>query len=216
VFFGAEGRLDHGLTNAAARPFVTGAAAWHINADEPRGKDYTFFNQPALYEPGPYRSSDHDPVLIGLAVDPADAIENKSGELQDIVDANPRTRLADKIEDAQDKLDEALEKLGDGDEQGALGSIDGAVGDLGAAGDGRLFSRADGTRHMDDLSGIARYLAAAALAEATACDPDDRDLAVARRALADGDARRTAGRFKDAVNKYKDALAKADGVRADC
>jgi predicted extracellular nuclease/alpha-tubulin suppressor-like RCC1 family protein len=66
TFFGAEGRLDYALANAAALDVVTGTAAWHINSDEPRGKDYTFFNQPELYEPGPYRSSDHDPVAVGL------------------------------------------------------------------------------------------------------------------------------------------------------
>ena len=43
---------------------------FHINADEPDAFDYdTTFKKPAqdaLYEPLPYRVSDHDPVIIGL------------------------------------------------------------------------------------------------------------------------------------------------------
>jgi hypothetical protein len=37
-------------------------------------------------------------------------------------------------------------------------------------------------------------------------------IAEANRALADGDAQRDAGHFKNTVNKYKDALAKAEGA----
>ncbi|MFW6097823.1 MAG: nuclease, partial [Chloroflexota bacterium] len=72
VFDGQLGYLDHGLANSALLPQVTGATAWHINADEPDIIDYdTSFKQPAqaaLYEPNAYRSSDHDPVIIGLNV----------------------------------------------------------------------------------------------------------------------------------------------------
>jgi hypothetical protein len=49
---------------------VTGATVWHINADEPDILDYdTSFKPPeqaALYAPDAYRSSDHDPVIVGL------------------------------------------------------------------------------------------------------------------------------------------------------
>ena len=49
---------------------VTGAADWHINSDEPDVLDYdTSFKPPAqdaLYEPNAYRSSDHDPVVVGI------------------------------------------------------------------------------------------------------------------------------------------------------
>jgi len=45
---------------------------WHINADEPNALDYNEeFNQPALYSPGPFRSSNHDPVLVGLDLEVA-------------------------------------------------------------------------------------------------------------------------------------------------
>ena len=49
---------------------MTGAADWHINSDEPDVVDYdTSFKpagQEALYEANAYRSSDHDPVVVGL------------------------------------------------------------------------------------------------------------------------------------------------------
>ncbi|NDJ78882.1 MAG: ExeM/NucH family extracellular endonuclease, partial [Chloroflexi bacterium] len=40
VYFGEAGTLDHALGTASILPQVTGAAAWHINADEPRILDY--------------------------------------------------------------------------------------------------------------------------------------------------------------------------------
>ena len=50
---------------------MTGATEWHINADEPIVLDYnTDFKSAGhietLYAPDAYRSSDHDPVLVGL------------------------------------------------------------------------------------------------------------------------------------------------------
>jgi hypothetical protein len=49
---------------------VTGTTEWHINADEPIVLDYnTDFKSAghveSLYAPTAYRSSDHDPVLVG-------------------------------------------------------------------------------------------------------------------------------------------------------
>lgn len=71
VFDGQLGYLDYGLADAGLMPFVAGAAAWHANADEVSLIDYTMaFKQPAqdaLFAPDPYRASDHDAVVIGLA-----------------------------------------------------------------------------------------------------------------------------------------------------
>lgn len=73
VFDGQAGYLDHALANAGLVSQVTGATEWHINADEPDILDYdTTFKPPAqdaLYEPNAYRTSDHDPVLVGLALE---------------------------------------------------------------------------------------------------------------------------------------------------
>jgi len=71
VFDGRFGRLDHAFATAGLAAHVTGAAPWPINAGEPDLIDYdTTFKGPreaALYAPDPYRSSDHDPVLVGLS-----------------------------------------------------------------------------------------------------------------------------------------------------
>jgi uncharacterized protein len=70
TFDGQAGYLDHSLASSTMVGQVTGAADWHINSDEPDILDYdTSFKPPAqdaLYEPNAYRSSDHDPVVIGL------------------------------------------------------------------------------------------------------------------------------------------------------
>jgi uncharacterized protein len=73
VFNGMSGYLDHGLASPSLFPQVTGASEWHINTDEPRVLDYNVeFKTPgqvdSLYAPGPYRSSDHDPLVVGLAL----------------------------------------------------------------------------------------------------------------------------------------------------
>ena len=70
VFDGQSGYLDHALASPTLAGQVTGAAEWHINADEPDILDYdTSFKPPAqdaLYEPNQYRTSDHDPLIVGL------------------------------------------------------------------------------------------------------------------------------------------------------
>jgi hypothetical protein len=72
VFDGQSGYLDHALSSAHMTSQVSGATEWHINADEPDLLDYdTSFKPPAqeaIYEPNAYRSSDHDPVLVGLSL----------------------------------------------------------------------------------------------------------------------------------------------------
>ncbi|MEX0674439.1 MAG: ExeM/NucH family extracellular endonuclease [Gaiellaceae bacterium] len=73
VFDGMAGYLDHALSNASLTSQVTGVTEWHINADEPDILDYdTSFKpdaQDALFEPNAFRSSDHDPLLVGLDLD---------------------------------------------------------------------------------------------------------------------------------------------------
>lgn len=74
VFDGLAGRLDHALATPSLSAKVLSAAPWHINADEPLIIDYNLeFRKPACATCGPdyysataYRSSDHDPVVLGL------------------------------------------------------------------------------------------------------------------------------------------------------
>ncbi|MFC4427554.1 ExeM/NucH family extracellular endonuclease [Deinococcus navajonensis] len=79
-FNGEFGYLDHALASASLSPQVTGITEWHVNSDEPVVLDYniefkahpectgTSCTSPDLYAPTPYRSSDHDPVLVGLSL----------------------------------------------------------------------------------------------------------------------------------------------------
>ena len=71
TFDGASGRLDHALATPTLSPKVTGATVWHVNTDEPSVIDYnTEFKPPSpdLYTATSYRSSDHDPVVVGLGL----------------------------------------------------------------------------------------------------------------------------------------------------
>ena len=74
VFMGQAGYLDHALSNPTLAMQVVGAEIWHINADEPRALDYNDFNQPALYNPDQFKASDHDPVLVYLALETPERI----------------------------------------------------------------------------------------------------------------------------------------------
>lgn len=70
VFDGQIGYLDYALASPTLFDQVTASTEWHINADEPDLIDFdTSFKQPAqdaIYAPDPYRSSDHDPVIVGM------------------------------------------------------------------------------------------------------------------------------------------------------
>jgi predicted extracellular nuclease len=76
VYYGQAGYLDQALANGSLAPQVAGATVWHINSDEPSALDYNDYNQPALYNADPYRSSDHDPVVVGLNLFSAKPLEN--------------------------------------------------------------------------------------------------------------------------------------------
>lgn len=90
VFFGRSAALDHALANTALASRVAGVAYWAINADEPplagpgRGA-----SAPEGFRPDPFRSSDHDPLLVTLQLgrdatvgardegDPPDGVVNR-------------------------------------------------------------------------------------------------------------------------------------------
>ncbi|MCU1431979.1 MAG: Endonuclease/exonuclease/phosphatase [Actinotalea sp.] len=64
VFDDQSGSLDHALATAELTAKVTGLAHWNINAVESFAYQYT--GDPLLYAPNPYRSSDHDPLVLGI------------------------------------------------------------------------------------------------------------------------------------------------------
>ena len=67
VYYAQSGSLDHAFATKSLAEDVTGVSIWHINADEPRFMDYNQeYNPESVYSADAYRSSDHDPVLIGL------------------------------------------------------------------------------------------------------------------------------------------------------
>ena len=59
---GTVGCLDHALANEAIEAQVTGCEVFHINTDESTVFAYDGYS----YENNMYRSSDHDPVVVGL------------------------------------------------------------------------------------------------------------------------------------------------------
>jgi uncharacterized protein len=71
--------LDHALASATLAARVNRAGHWHINADEGPQLDYNLELKAPLacgaatcpadpYTPSPFRSSDHDPILVGLNI----------------------------------------------------------------------------------------------------------------------------------------------------
>ncbi|HET9906365.1 MAG TPA: ExeM/NucH family extracellular endonuclease [Anaerolineales bacterium] len=97
VFDGQLGYLDHALSNASMTPQVADVAEWHINADEiplfdynddQRTADEATFEEESdtlpLYEPNEFRTSDHDPVIVGLDLDVPDNVAPET-----TIDSNP-------------------------------------------------------------------------------------------------------------------------------
>ena len=87
LFGGESGYLDHALASSALSSQVTYAMEWHINADETTLFDYNMEDKTAqqqadFYQPTAFRGSDHDPVVVELAlkaVNPADL--DKDGDV---------------------------------------------------------------------------------------------------------------------------------------
>ncbi len=76
VFGAVSGYLDYMLVDDALRPYVTGVQDWHINSSEPVGRDYStqFSRQPEFYQLNQFRTSDHDPVIVGLTTPGTDGL----------------------------------------------------------------------------------------------------------------------------------------------
>ncbi|MBM7066357.1 ExeM/NucH family extracellular endonuclease [Actibacterium sp. 188UL27-1] len=79
VFDGLTGTLDYALASRSLFDSVSGAAEWHINADEADVLDYNleFGRDPSIFDGSvPYRTSDHDPILVGLDLAPSISTDN--------------------------------------------------------------------------------------------------------------------------------------------
>ncbi|MFW3172034.1 ExeM/NucH family extracellular endonuclease [Geodermatophilus sp. CPCC 206100] len=66
VFDDQSGSLDHALATPSLTARVTGLAHWNVNAVE--SVAYQYDGDPELYAPDPYRSSDHDPLVLGVGL----------------------------------------------------------------------------------------------------------------------------------------------------
>jgi|GEM_PF-2106973 len=81
VYFGFSAALDHALASPRLASAVAGAAYWAINADEPpaagpgRGAA-----APPGFRADPFRSSDHDPLVVGLRLGAADDVADPIDE----------------------------------------------------------------------------------------------------------------------------------------
>ena len=66
TFDGELGSLDHVIASPAAADRVTGVGVWSINSPEWAGREYP---GPAADASNPFRSSDHDPILVGVGTE---------------------------------------------------------------------------------------------------------------------------------------------------
>jgi uncharacterized protein len=127
LFDGQLGYLDHALANSALLDEVSGVTVWHINADEADLIDYdTSFkgpNQDAIYAPDAYRSSDHDPVIVGLELTTEAEIIELIDDVQKLIDDGTLNRGQGNA--LISKLKNALAKL-------AMGHTNAAANQLGA------------------------------------------------------------------------------------
>lgn len=102
VFDGAAGRLDHAISTASMSSKITGVKTWAINADEPSVIDYNLeFKKPACPTCGPdyytataFRSSDHDPIIVGLNLNDADG-DGITDANEALLGTNPLDRDSD-------------------------------------------------------------------------------------------------------------------------
>jgi predicted extracellular nuclease len=105
-FSGQIGSLDHAVASDSLNKYVTGIEKWNINAAEPVYLDYNdsindgggdFVNYFArYYSPNAFRSSDHDPVLVGLRMQPIAGVGVKGTQnaAAAYVVPNPATNMA--------------------------------------------------------------------------------------------------------------------------
>ncbi|MEU4422733.1 ExeM/NucH family extracellular endonuclease [Actinoplanes sp. NPDC024001] len=73
VFGGETGSLDHAIATPALADRVTGVDIWNINSVESFAYQYDGYGP--FYADHPYRSSDHDPVVVGLETGAAGPVD---------------------------------------------------------------------------------------------------------------------------------------------
>lgn len=171
TFDGESGALDHALATPALAAKTSGIAHWHINTDEPFVIDYnTEFKPQDLYAPHAYRSSDHDPVVIGLSLQKKiagtagrDRLNGSAGD--DVITggagadtltggAGADTFVYQSMRDAADLITDFVPAQDVVDLRALLAGL-GIVGDPQQSGHLRLVANAAGTLVQIDSDGFA-------------------------------------------------------------
>jgi len=105
VYDGMSGNLDHALANDPLADKVVLVQDWHINTDEPSALDYNLeyksdAQDVSFYAATPFRSSDHDPVIVDFKMVAAD---DDSDDESDSGDNGDDSNNNDDQDDKDDK-----------------------------------------------------------------------------------------------------------------
>jgi 5'-nucleotidase len=133
-FDGTVGSLDHVLASPAANAAISGADVWNINSGESVALEYSRYNYNVtnFYAPDQYRSSDHDPIVVGLGLTAAPVTLNllNINDFHGRIDANT-VKFAGTIEKLRAEGGEANSLfLSDGDNIGASLFASASAGDI--------------------------------------------------------------------------------------
>jgi predicted extracellular nuclease len=215
VFDGELGSLDYAMANGSALGRVTGAAAWHINADEPFALDYNDYNPVSNYAADQWKASDHDPVIVGLdlarPLDDATGVRDALAALLPASDGATTRRLTQAIDRLDASLDPDLwvddqtitsKRVFDYQRQ-AITQLELVV----ASGSPEAEAAQSA---IDTLINADRQLARIAIIVATEAGGNPARLAEAELAMAEAAAYTAAGLYNEAVNAYKVAWDQAN------
>ncbi|WP_456599382.1 ExeM/NucH family extracellular endonuclease [Blastococcus sp. SYSU DS0616] len=96
VFDDMSGSLDHAMATDSLTAKVTDVAHWNINSVESFA--YQYDGAPALYAADEFRSSDHDPILVGLDLggpgEPGPGVGDPTGEASGNSWVHPQDQVA--------------------------------------------------------------------------------------------------------------------------
>lgn len=149
----------------------------------------------------------------------AQATQQVVDEFQNIIDNNPGTPLADKVQGAQASAQTAINELNKTppDNQAAAGNIEGAIGSLEDAIKDDGLDPVQGEQLINQLLDVSRQIAVNAINTANNTPGSDAGkISSANAAVVNGDLLRTPptlfGDFKNAAAEYKAAIAEAEGA----
>jgi len=133
------------------------------------------------------------------------------GLVAQLVNQNPGTPLADKVEDALASIENGFAELAlsPPDREQAVAYFESASGDLQAAVKDGLLPAGYGNGLLNRIAGLSRHQTTSAIGDNACFGKNKPKLVEAKAYLAQGDTHRAAGRYKDANSKYRVAIAAA-------